>query len=739
MLLQQIQINNDMHFGPEEQKLYDEAKICHICKKGFKEGEKTAKDHDHFSGKFRGKTHMKCNVNFKNKYSIPIISHNGQKYDSHLIINHIFNAVSGQVKVVAQTIESYIAIYKHIENSRIRYAFIDSFKFLNTSLDSLVSLLDKEKDFGLLNNFYDKNLDLLMKKSFYPYEFMDDIKKLDETSLPEKKHFYSSLTDSHITDENYTHALKVWDVFLEKKTMKDYMLFYNKLDVLLLSIVFEKFRDTCMREYELDPAHYISLPSLSFDAMLKCTQVQIELISNIDMFLWVEKSIRGGMCEVIQKYASSNNPYIPETYDSSKPESYITCFDVNSLYSTSMSEKLPIGDYEFIKNIDLDTSPDGDYGYLLEVDVSYPQNLHNFFKDMPLFCDHLTPPGGKFKKLMRTLNDKKNYIIHLKPLQQAIKLGVVVDKIHKILKFKQSNWMKPYIIKNNELRASTSNQFERNLWKLMNNSVFGKTIENLRKRNNIYVCNEWKGRVGCEALIARPTFKRLKIFNENLVGVEMQQTRILMNKPILIGSCILDISKFIFNSFYYDFLLKHYNQNDCKVLYIDTDSYYLELKNKNIYHVMAENLEAFDTSNFPENNIFSIPIVNKQKLGLMKAEYGSQIICEYVGLSPKQYAMRFKGKIEKKKCKGVKKIVVEKQIKFGNYMDCLKNCTIVKKTQNCIRSKNHKLYTLKEEKIALSSNDDKRFQIKDSYDTLPYGHKDIVTCEKMSFPPSGSF
>lgn len=717
-----------MNFGPEEQKLYDSATICHICKKEFKEGDKVCRDHDHRSGKFRNKTHSACNLNYKTSWDLPVIAHNSNRYDNHYLIESIFH-FPGKTSVISQTSETYLAVYKKVENSKIRFCFIDSFRFLNASLDSLVSLLDKDKDFNELEKFYDKKvLKLVKNKGFFPYEWFDDKEKLKQTSLPEKKHFYSSLTDSHITDENYQHALEIWNI-LEVKNFKNYMLFYNKLDVLLLSIVFEKLRDTFMEKYELDCSAYISLPALAFNSMLKLTGVEIELITDINIFLWVEKTQRGGMCEVIKRRAVANNKYLSDTYDPSKPDTYLTCFDVNSLYSTAMSSYLPIGGYEFIENFDLNTSPDEDFGYMLEVNLKYPIHLHKFFKDMPLFAEHRKPPGGKFEKLLRTLNDKKNYIVHLKPLQQAIKLGVQVEKIHKVLKFKQSKWLKPYIEKNNELRGSTNNEFEKNLWKLMNNSVFGKFMENLRKRKEIKLCGSWGGRGGAEAYISRPTFKRSVIFSENLVAIEMEKTKIIMNKPIIIGSAILDISKYIFNSFYYDFLLSHYSQKDCQVLYIDTDSYYLELKNKDIYDVMRKNPSFFDTSNFSENNQFNLPIVNKQKLGVMKCEYGENIMTDFVALSPKQYAIRF-GRVEKKKCKGVKKSIIQKQIKFDDYVECLENLCTLSKTQMYIRSKLHRLYTIKENKVVLSSDYDKRKLKRNLINTLPFGYKKYRVTKK---------
>lgn len=685
-----------------------------------------------FFYRYRGKAHQFCNINYKNKFDIILFAHNSNKYDQHFLIKDIFNAIPGKTHVISQTMETYLAVYKNIENSRMRLCFLDSFKFLNTSLDNLVALLDKERDFTHLKRHYSENLDLLMQKSFFPYDYVSSVSKLLETELPEQKDFYNILNDEHISDANYAHAQKVWHTFLPTKNLLEYMLFYNKLDIILLTEVFEKFRDTCIAQYGLDPTHYISLPSFSFDAMLKMSDVRLELLTDVDKLLFCEKAIRGGVTEVVKRRATCNNEYVKETYDVGREKSYLMCFDVNSMYGSVMLEKLPIRNYQFlkkkkVKNFDVMKIPDdSNIGYMLECDLEYPENLHDFFVDMPLFATHEVPPNGKFKKLLRTLENKKEYVIHYKNLQQAVKLGVKIQKIHRILSFEQEAWLKPYIEKNNHLRSITTNEFERNLFKLLVNVIFGKTIENLRKRNEIILCNQWsKARVGCEALIAKPYFKRLTIFDKNLVAIEMQKLKILMNRPVIVGACILDMSKVILNQFYYDFLLKHYEQSKCQLLYLDTDSLFLKCKGQNIYKIMKENLDFFDTSNYGENNIFHMPCVNKQKMGLMKDEYPNEIITDFVALRPKMYAFKFYkgGKIEKKRCKGVKKNIVDRQIHFDDYLKCLKTSNIVKKTQHCIRSKKHHLYSIKESKIVLSSADDKRFIQPNSVCTLPHGYK----------------
>ena len=232
-----------------------------------------------------------------------VVFHNLSGYDSHLFIKNLgFSA--GNIDCIPNNEERYISFTKNIQvgsytnkegetkplHHRVR--FIDSFKFMATSLDSLVNNLPKDAFKNVKRYYADDKLSLLTRKGVYPYEYMDSPEQLKETKLPPRETFYSRLNDEGISDENYTHARKVWETF-EMKTLKDYHNLYNQDDVLLLADVFENFRDICIKNYKLDPAHYYTAPGLAWDAALKISKVEVELLSDIDMLLMVEKSIRG--------------------------------------------------------------------------------------------------------------------------------------------------------------------------------------------------------------------------------------------------------------------------------------------------------------------------------------------------------------------------------------------------------------------------------------------------------------
>ena len=239
--------------------------------------------------------------------------------------------------------------------------FLDSMQFMKSSLDKLVkNLVDKDFKY-LVKEFSCESLELLKQKGAYPDEYMNSFKRFNEDKLCARKYFYSStkdkkisengkISDGHVSIEDYMVCERIWDKF-KMKNMGDYHDHYLKKDVLLLADVFEKFIDTCLKYYELDPCHYFSAPGLSWDAMLKMTGVKLEKISDIDQYLFTEKGTRGGVSYISKRYAKENNKYTSD-HDPNKPSTFITYLDKNNLYDWAMSEYLPYREFEWLKNVD---------------------------------------------------------------------------------------------------------------------------------------------------------------------------------------------------------------------------------------------------------------------------------------------------------------------------------------------------------------------------------------------------
>ncbi|XP_051164939.1 uncharacterized protein LOC127283871 [Leptopilina boulardi] len=289
------------------------------------------------------------------------------------------------------------------------------------------------------------------------------------------------------------------------------------------------------------------------------------------------------------------------------------------------------------------------------------------------------------------------------------------------MQFNLSTWLKPYIDFNTAKRSKATNEYEKNLFKLMNNAVYGKTMENVRKHVDVKLVTKWEGRYGAEALISKTNFHSRSIFCENLVAIELRKTAILISKPIYIGFAVLDVSKSLIYDFHYDYMLKKYGES-CKLMYTDTDSLIYEIKCADIYVDMKEDIHKFDTSDYPKDNIYNIPQANNKVLGLMKDECSGKIITEFVGLRSKMYSIRVNGQDFTKKAKRVRSVVLKNYINFNDYTDCLQNFAIQTRTQHVIRSRLNKVETVKKLKVALSPMDDKRYLLPDSYDTLAWGH-----------------
>ena len=317
---------------------------------------------------------------------------------------------------------------------------------------------------------------------------MYSFERFDETSLPPPSEFYSKLSNEHITDDDYKHAQEVWDTF-DCQNIGDYHDLYLKTDVLLLADVFENFRKTAMATYGLDPAHYYTLPGYSWEALLKFTRVSLELLTDSNTYLFIEKGLRGGISMVSHRHATANNPQM-EDFNPSQPTSYLMYLDSNNLYGWAMSQPMPTGGFEWVNYSDqiLETPADSSTGFILEVDLAYPPALHADHNDYPLAPEKMTVSkdqmspyqqrlidelGTSFEceKLVPNLMNKSRYVVHYRNLQLYLSLGMKITKVHKVLQFNQSPWMAPYIEKNTHLRTTATNDFEKDFYKLMNNAV----------------------------------------------------------------------------------------------------------------------------------------------------------------------------------------------------------------------------------------------------------------------------
>ena len=337
----------------------------------------------------------------------------------------------------------------------------------------------------MLKKHFPEHYELLCRKGVYPYEWVDQ-------GLPSMKSFYSSLNQEGITENDYKHATNVYNK-LNCSSFKDYHLAYLKTDVLLLTDIFEKFRKVCMEYYKLDPTNYISSPGLAWDAMLLKTGIELDLITNLEILNLIEKMKRGGLCYVGSKrYVKANNKYI-EGFDINQPSNFLMYWDANNLYGWAMSQVLPYKNIQFdtkvkLKNI-LNTADNSKTGYIVECDLHFPEHLHDKFKEYPPAPENLTPNiewfsdfqkdlGKKLNvinkndrytgtnKLIPHLMDHNNYVLHYRNLKFLVSLGVEITNIHKVIRFEQKPWLKPYIDFNTKKRKEAKNEFEKRLFQI---------------------------------------------------------------------------------------------------------------------------------------------------------------------------------------------------------------------------------------------------------------------------------
>ncbi|XP_066916398.1 uncharacterized protein [Clytia hemisphaerica] len=542
-----------------QKKKHKETKNCYICGKPFPEGwtfdrnQIKVRDHNHVTGKYRGPAHSICNLQLRinpKKIKIPVVFHNLKGYDSHLILSAI-KPEHGKTFCIPQSSEKYIGF------SIGDITFIDSFQFMPSSMAKLASNLAKDqflqvirylksttsnKDDNSMNvdgndisgdyrdhrcyeepnlsprqtNEVEERFILLTRKGIYPYEYFDDITRFDdETELPPRESFYSTLSEENVSEEDYNHAKNVWNKF-EMESLKDYHNLYVLTDVLIMADVFEAFRKNCLQHYQLDPAHYFTAPGMSWEAALKKT----------GNFQWLQ-------------------------------DDEIEQFDVSII------------------------SDEAEDGFIIECDLDYPAILHDAHSEYPLapermeVAEDMLSPKQKeilrkentefksYPKLVPNLFDKRKYVLHYRNLKCYLSLGMKLKSISRILTFKQSKWLKPYIEYNTIQRSRSTNDFEKDFFKLMNNSMFGKTMENMRKRRKVNLVTAPNS---LRRFVAQPSFKKLHIFHENLVGVERIQQNIVLNKPIYIGFTVLDLSKILMYDFHYKYIKQRFPERKISII-----------------------------------------------------------------------------------------------------------------------------------------------------------------------------
>ena len=358
-------------------------------------------------------------------------------------------------------------------------------------------------------------------------------------------------------------------------------------------------------------------------------------------------------------------------------------------------------------NYILDLSPESDYGFILEVDLDYPDHLHDLHNDYPLAPEKITDDKN-MSKLIPNLNSKMNYVCHYRNLQFYVRHGLSITKVHSVLRFRQKKFLADYINKNTILRQQAKTTFEKDYFKLLNNSCFGKTMENPYKRKDVRLVTTPYQAI---KLTSKPEYKGYKEFHDSLYAVTMKKKAVNLDKPVFIGMTVLDLSKLLMMEFYYDYFKVKYPE--CKVLYTDTDSLIMCVQTEDVYKDLETELQHYDTSDYPKDHkLFSE--INKKVIGKMKDEMNGTLIEEYVGLRSKMYSIKHQAGVISK-AKGVQRSAIKnKVIRHEHYLQTLDGQNPETYPNMNIRSRNHVLETTVTNKKTLATGDTKHvFQTKE--------------------------
>ena len=461
--------------------------------------------------------------------------------------------------------------------------------------------------------------------------------KLKQKELPDIKYFHSSLNNTKSSTDDYSYVKEIYNYF-DCEEISDYNNWYVKTEAFILADVFSAYRKKMHQIYGLQSLYCISTPGFTNRAMLRTTSDEIKLMTDLNMHLMIENWIRGGRCEPIYYHAKANNKYINPNFNNEKESGEIK-FDYN------------ISNYTDAHILNL--NPYGEYLFAFVIDIYYPKKLHDRDFEFPILCDQSIPPNDKVKKLISTFYDKKNYTLSLHMLRHCLRKGLKLKKIYQVMYAKQSNFMKSYISLNNEKRTEYSTNKDKisvEPFKRMSNANFGKQIEDIRKYKDARIANNVDK---AKKVATKVTLNEWHILPENVLLYKTKKPSDLLDKPTIIGLATLEIAKLEMN-IHYD-RLKEIFGDHMRLLYTDTDSLKLLIKNINPCKLNNILKDYIDTSNFPSDTVFPLELdKNKKRFGCLKFENGDCPCEEYNSKVPKTYKEKWINQIKSIKEKGLK-------------------------------------------------------------------------------------
>ncbi|KAK3922359.1 putative DNA polymerase [Frankliniella fusca] len=738
-----------LHMSEAQYEQFDTTFACELCGVKFTSPAEKVMDHEHFIEweNYRSALHgygpedeKQCNALRRRSSMLTAVCHNSMKYDSVLIwkgaVEHPALADT-EIKVIPRTKSSYLSFSIHLGDGR-GIVFIDSYRHVMGSLEAIARTLGPN-DMKVLKACFkdDETRPLLQRKGIYPYEYVKQYQQFQETQLPAIEAFYSSVSDSTISQEDWEHANNVFRVF-KCANLQEYTLLYCICDVALLCDVFSSYRRMTYDTFQLEAAKFVSGASLSWACALKKTRLRVENITDCDMFAFIERAVRGGQALISTRYLKANNESCRD-YDPSQPKSHLSVFDLTALYTGIMRTSLPYGEYAWVDAAEYDlekVSEESDYGYYWEIDAEYPRELHEAHRDYPLAPeklhiteDMLSPMQKRLLetagrelpkkdiKLVAHFGPRKNYVCHALLLKEYVSRGLVVTRVHRGLRYRQAPILRPYMDYLVQQRAAATTEFQQLYYKQQGNSCFGYSLKSNRGHINVKIV---RTRKKLKKLSKSPYFHSFVIFGSDLIAVEMKQSVIKLDYPVIVGASILEKSKIVAYQTYFG--LKDALGPSARMAFHDTDSFSFLYHAESVEEAYTKISHLMDFSNLPPTH--PMYDTSRKKVPLfLKDEYPCSPLHSFVGIRAKNYAFKYCGEDGKdvKKCKGIQKSTVKKQIEFEDYKRCIfENYEKIVKFSYIRDDGKQNMYTWEARKSALFNFDSKRYLCANGRDTVPY-------------------
>ena len=739
---------------------YENATHCWLCGEFVPEGAGAA-DHCHLSGSYLGYSHANpCNTQRKTPKYTPCISHESSRFDIHAIFRVLSDQSSqdaGEISnifVVPTARDKYKGVDMKLKVGR-SLRLLDSHHFFPSDLVELAESLRDPTDLALLRNVQAGDqfkVDLMRSGVHYFPDMYGSFGELESTtSLPARGHFRSACGRGMPSVEEYEKFHDMWRVF-GCQTMIDFLRVKLLSNTIALASFFNRFCSEVYQEVMLEPTQFYSLSGLAWTKMLKRTRVKLELIRDPTMYNYYERQTRGGVAHISHKFAQARLKGT-ESYDPDLPEAHIIALDVNQLYPHCMLEKLPCRDFRWAKAGELERLDwstfdfDGNVGYTVMADLEIPESLKDFFDDFPPLPEHVAVPRdwlsaeqrraaniaqlltqGTKKKLISHLGPRNGYIIHGKSLAHLIKLGVRVTCFHVGVCYTQEAFMRDYVLELIERRRQAVHSYERKAAKLEAVSVYGYSLRSPRKNKSIKIMmnagqNEKQRKLQQKQFkkkIGSPFFVGFTIFGPEMLAMEMREKNIRLLEPCYLGPTILDLSKTL--------MLQHYiayktTFPDSRLCMTDTDSFVFLLITDDLYAGLNKLRHIMDFSTLdPNHPLYSVE--NRMKSGLLKVEYGKCRISHFVGLKSKCYSMMMTDQraypVVVRKCSGMNGVAIQ-ELDWNDYKQALHEELFKMVVCNQVRTDgSHNVFTVQQQRHALSSYCDKRYLLSDGVTTRAY-------------------